>query len=289
MKLYFKYLFVFFGIVLFFCGISIVMSNRIVENSVAGNREISVLVLGDSHAQNGINLDAKIANSMNLSASAESFYFSYNKLKYFVEKDRKVNQLVLALGPHNLSKSIDSIWLFDKLTFLDKTRNYWPIMNKKTLPEFIGKCGFSKFIYVELMPEIFYQSFYAIERMFLTQKPPFIGGYTPNNKAIMIQSIDSLNSKTENKKYTFSEVQTYYLQKIIDLCNENEIKLILVNAPLFNGNKLENLPSLNGAYQILDYGDLFRHNEKLFADYLHLNHQGAAIFSDSLAIRLIRN
>ena len=85
-----------------------------------------------------------------------------------------------------------------------------------------------------------------------------------------------------------SEIQTYYLQKIIDICNENGIKIVMVNAPLFNGNSLENLPILSGSFQILDYGDLFIHNNKLFADYVHLNHQGAEIFSDTLVNKLTR-
>ncbi len=289
MILYFKNFFLFFGIVLLLCIISLVVSNKIVENSIAGNREISVLVLGDSHAQGGIDLDAKIENSINLSASAESYYFSYNKLKYFGEKNRKVKQLVLALGPHNLSKSIDSIWLFDKFTFLDKTRSYWPLINKSSIPQFIDKCNFSKFTYAELVPEIFYESFYTLERMLLNRKAPFIGGYTPNNKTIEIQASDNLNSKSKNETYMVSKIQTYYLQQIIDICNENDIKLVLVNAPLFNGNRLENLPKLSGSYQILDFGDLFIHNKKLFADYVHLNHQGAEIFSDTLVNRLTRN
>jgi hypothetical protein len=289
MILYFKNLFLFFGIVLLLCIISIVVSNKIVENSIAGNSEISVLVLGDSHAQGGIDLDAKIENSINLSASAESYYFSYNKLKYFVEKNRKIKQLVLALGPHNLSKSIDSIWIFDKSTFLDKTRNYWPLICKSSIPEFTDKCNFSKFTYIELVPEIFYQSFYTLERMLLTRKTPFIGGYTPNNKTIIIQASDTLNSKSKKETYMVSEIQTYYLQKIINICNENGIKLVLVNTPLFNGNRLENLPKLTGSYQILDYGDIFNHNKKLFADYVHLNHQGAEIFSDTLVNKLTRN
>lgn len=286
MILYFKKLFLFFGITLLVCIISLVISNKIVENSVAGNSEISILVLGDSHAQGGIDLDTKIANSINLSASAESYYFSLNKLKYFIEKNRNVKQLVLALGPHNLSKTIDSIWIFNKATFLDKTRSYWPLIDKSSIPEFSDKCNFTKFTYAELVPEIFYQSFYTLERKLLLRKNPFIGGYTPNYKTIVIQANDSLNVDSNKELLEFSEIQTYYLQKIIDICNENNIQLFLVNAPLFNGDRLEYLPKLKGVYQILDFGDLFTHNEKFFADYVHLNHQGAEIFSDTLLLHL---
>jgi hypothetical protein len=291
MRYFFKYLFTFFLILCLFLWLATMVSNQIYKLSLPTNTEISILVLGDSHAQSGINIDEKVANSLNLAASAESFYFCHQKLQYFIAKKVKVERVILAVGPHSISKSLDSKWLFDELNFIEKIRGYWPLINISSISEYVTNVSFSKRVYFELVPELLYQTFYTIERFVLLGKSPFIGGYTESENNIKIklglEGTDSLNMKLISKDTTISELQLYYLNQIVYLCNKENVKLILLNTPLFNGAKLENLQKVKGEYKVLDYGDLFKNNTSLFADFVHLNRYGAEIFSDTLVNKLI--
>jgi hypothetical protein len=287
MKTFFTRLIIFFSIILFILAFSLIISNKITKGIIEKNMEISLLVLGDSHSQNGINFENKLDSTLNLSNSAESYYFSEQKLQYFITNNIRLKKVLLAVGPHSFTKSIDSLWLFDKLNFIEKSRTYWSLMDIKSMPEFINKVNFSFFTFFELVPELFYQSFYTIERSLVLNKPPFIGGFTENTNSIKIVKKDKIShTEVSNKDSSLSEIQLFYLNKIIRECNENKIELILVNTPLFEGGKIEYLSKLNGTYEIIDYGDLFKRNSSLFADYVHLNGKGAEIFSDTLAKRL---
>jgi|GEM_PF-6433060 hypothetical protein len=290
MRSFFKYLFTFSLVLCLFLWLATIISNQIYQLSLPKNSEISVLVLGDSHAQSGINIDSKVNNSLNLAASAESFYFCHQKLQYFIAKKVKVESVILAVGPHSLSKSLDSKWLFDELNFIEKMRSYWPLINFSSIGEYITNAHFSRSVYFELIPELLYQNFYTIERFVLLGKSPFIGGYTEsenNNKIKLVPEVsDSINKKLTLEGAAISELQLFYLNKIVQLCNENSVKLILLNTPLFNGTKLENLQNVKGDYEVFDYGDLFKNDTRLFADFVHLNGNGAELFSDTLVNKL---
>lgn len=290
MRSFIKYLFIFSLVLCLFLGLATIISNQIYKLSLPKYNEISVLVLGDSHAQSGINIESKVTNSLNLAASAESFYFCHQKLQYFIAKKVKVEHVILAVGPHSLSKSLDSKWLFDELNFIEKTRSYWPLIDVSSLGEYLTNAHFSKSIYFELVPELLYQNFYTIERYVLLGKSPFIGGYTEseNNNKIKLASAapDSINSKLTHEDTAISDLQLCYLNKIVQLCNENSVKLIVVNTPLFNGTKLENLQKVKGDYEVFDYGALFKNDARFFADFVHLNGNGAEIFSDTLVNKL---
>lgn len=287
MKKFISRLTIFFILIFFILGISIVVFYNLTRNTFLGKNNISVLVLGDSHSQNGIDIESKLNNSLNLSNSAESYYFCDQKLQYYFKRKTKIDKVVLAFGPHSLTKSLDTIWLFDKLNFIEKARTYWPILDYLSVHEYFAKVNFSSFTYLELVPELLFQACYTIERRLLLRKSPFLGGFSENNNSIMLVGKDSTNEvKSSSKDPEVSDIQIFYLNRIIQRCNAENVKLVLVNTPLFNGGELKDLSKLQGTYSVLDYGNLFEGKADCFADYVHLNKHGANCFSDTLLVRL---
>jgi hypothetical protein len=242
------------------------------------------LVLGDSHTQNGLDIEPYFTNSLNLSASAESYYFCYNKLKYFTDRDIPIKILILGYGAHSLSKTLDSIWLMSEVNFIDKFTYYSPILDYNTIPSYFKMVNWGNFTYFKLLPALVYQPFYVLERRLLLHKLPFIGGFNSNNNQLK----NDKNFNTQNKKSQFilSQIQLYYLGEIIELCKSNEIKLILLNVPVYSGNLASTPPIKNSSINILDYGDLWKGNEIYFADYVHLNKKGAKELSTIVAKEL---
>lgn len=250
------------------------------KNNIVGNEiPISNLILGDSHGQGGLNNSLFQKKCVNWANSGENYFYSYCKLNYLICKKVKIENVFLTYGPHNLDKKIDSLWVFNKDNFLGKIRVYSPFISFSNLSEFINHTPFSTFIYIEVIPEILYQSCYSIERQLLMHKFPYSGGFEP----LTTQLNDTITTKSEsiNAKKR-SENQTLYLDKIIQLCEQNNINLYLLNLPLFNGEHVNKPTTVFNNYTLLDYGHQFKGQNKLFADFVHLNAKGADEFTKLL-------
>jgi ABC-type sugar transport system permease subunit len=76
------------------------------------NKNINVLVLGDSHAKYALD-DKILKNTCNLSTDADSYFYSYLKLKELNKKNIQIDTLLLSFSQHNISKSIETMWLFN--------------------------------------------------------------------------------------------------------------------------------------------------------------------------------
>lgn len=125
-------------------------------------------------------------------------------------------------------------------------------------------------------------------------------GYTFCNYNMLESEFDSTNQfkDYDGKDWEFSDVQKKYLQKIIDICKDNDIELIFVTAPIANVsmeyiknydviyNKIKNFADENEIFYI-DY-NLENLEKKLltndnFRDDAHLNHSGVEIISNEFA------
>jgi hypothetical protein len=192
--------------------------------------------------------------------------------------------LILAYGPHNVKKEIDSTWILDENNFLEKCRVYFPFIKLNDLVQFNNFTKIAPFIYFELLPELLYQSIYSLERQILIKKLPYTGGYEPINSKLNIE-----NKKLENKKLKnseFSAIQLFYLNEIIEICKNNQINLILLNAPVYSGEHANTPPSKNNNFKLFDYGDLYIGKRAYFADYVHLNAYGSNEFTKKLLLDL---
>jgi hypothetical protein len=121
----------------------------------------------------------------------------------------------------------------------------------------------------------------------LTYKDLYIGGYLKLDRDELQQAIKQLenNSITEIE---YSDYQIDYLLKIISLCTEKGVELILFNTPTYNAKEYGDLQAVNDFYNIyligtqyLDYSN-FILPDYGYGDIGHLNFNGAEIFSKYL-------
>jgi hypothetical protein len=152
--------------------------------------------------------------------------------------------------------------------------------------EFVNMLGFSPIIYLEFLGEMMYQSLYSIERQLILGKFPYLGGYEPNNGMLKKNKLTPGEFKKSTTEY--SSVQLYYLKEIVKICQKEGIKLYYVNTPLYHGHQVTHPimvdPTCYGT--LLDYGDLFKGKSEYFADYVHLNQNGAEVFSKVMQEKL---
>lgn len=250
------------------------------RNELLKKPRINYLILGDSHLQGGINNNLFPSTALNWAASAENYFYCKNKLQFLIAHKIQIDNVILSYGPHNLNIDIDSTWINDKNNFLEKSKMNFPFIDFTELRQYIKTTQKSPLIQLELFAEILYQSVYYLERKVLLGKLPYSGGFEPLSKTLDNSKKSNLEKPADVKE--FSRVQLKYFNEIIKLCNEKNIKIYLLNAPLFDGTKVFTPPTENKEFTILDYGDLFKGKNDLFADFVHLNAKGANLFTDKL-------
>jgi hypothetical protein len=247
-----------------------------IESQFKGNAK--VLILGDSHTQNGVNPEF-IEGSVNLSASAEGYFYSRIKLEKLLSYCQP-SVVILGYSTHNIDSKIDSLWLKRQGNLETKVASYYPLLNLHHWKEILEFAGVKSVF--GIVGGIFPKAPYALERELLGLGVPFIGGYTPNINQLDSQ-IKIKNSSPKIEK--FSKEQLNQLNSIVEICNNRNISLILLNTPTLSLQDKVVLDSIAKDYsenlEYLDYSDKFM-DFSLYADANHLNPLGAKALSDSI-------
>jgi hypothetical protein len=185
------------------------------------NKDVNILILGDSHTKYSIN-DNIIQNSYNLSADADSYFYSYLKLKEIKKKNCQIDTLLLSFSQHNIAKCIELRWLLNSSHLHDRLQFYYPLLD------------YNAFLFLiihkpkELFSNLFTQALSPY--YFLLKGKSVYGGYVPLNHNILEQEINKQkNNTTHESKFISSTIEKEYLNKIKDYCYQNGIKLIFIN------------------------------------------------------------
>ena len=285
-----------FKTTLFFIGLIVIFSLSSSFDSFNLKRNfpthIQTLIAGDSHAECGIN-DKIYPNSKNISQPGEIHFFVYYKLKKIV-KYSKIDTLIISFSSHNLSAfqdeklfGIDSQYAYQRMypknfaclgangiiDLLDKTK-----LNFGNILTYFTK-GF-------IMP-------------YITRKNDYIGKYRKSAKSV-IGNHQMIKTRISDHFYrskdcldTFSTYQQVYLNRIIQLCDNYKIKLILVDIPVspyyralipkkfltyFNDYVKNKIPN---NVTFLDFSN-YRYPDSDYGDGDHFNTKGAIAFTKQL-------
>lgn len=263
------------------------MEAEITQTSLESSpNDIDLLILGDSHAQNGINPEYLDKPSFNFAASGENYFFCLQKLKFLLDNSKKINCVILTLGSHNVDSKIDSLWVTNNDNFVSKTSSYFGMISQHDFLEFAKYAGFNYTVYTSLFGQIPMESINLLERKMLLRKPPFLGGYTPNEKTLNIQTVSTVLPK---QVPNYSNIQIRYLNQIIETCSSHNIPIVLLNIPTYKGENLneELFYKLKSPYSLLDMGTMFNELPNYFADSNHLNPLGAGVFTQALNDSLV--
>lgn len=184
------------------------------------------LFAGDSHIQMGFN-DAMIRNSKNIASAGECYQYTFQKLKYYVNYNKALTTVYLGFSYHNLS-------------------SYYEDFSFQTFPSFItllsasDQIEFVKKFNIDILEKVNLTLFNAASNLFKhSGSYSFSGGYLDiANKQSVSDSM--INQRILSQFYfqgrslfPTSSYNIYYLKKIIELCKSNNIKLYLVNTPLY--------------------------------------------------------
>lgn len=267
----------------------------IINTYIAKQQDIKVnnanyFVAGSSFLEHAI--DPSLHQGVeNICTSAEPYYLTFLKLEKLFKKNIKPKILLLGFSPHNLStfnerKLSDPYW---KDTFFYKA---YPWL-----------LDFLKFDNIEINHKRLFSIYF--KNMCLRPKLhpiKFYGGYNNvnGNHLDNAQEVIDFHFYHQKKALTISNVCLNYLDSIINLCQDNQIKPILVNAPVHSSYR-QKIPEkfdqqfdrLSQAYQLRDVLvmelDTLHISDSCFYDSNHLNQTGAQIFTPILFDLLEKN
>jgi len=278
-------------LVFLFFPINFIYNKRVEKLTLGGN--ISTLICGDSHPMCALD-DKIIPDSINISLSAECYYYTYYRLKKILNNDNDLKYILLGLSFSNFGENRDN-----RIYKTEEIKNMYPkyflILENREKLDLLkknpnGLLKSTPYILKSAITTFFKPNKYA--------NYPFWGCFHDSkNTNLSDENIKAaINRHYYNNNFDllqgFSALQLEYLLKIIDLCNKNNIRLYLINTPISN-EYFSKIPEkfINHYYsivkklkfskniRILDYHN-YQLPQNCFGDADHLNSNGAKIFSE---------
>jgi len=274
---------------LHFGFLHIVYTNSIVQRRAReffkkADKQIEILFLGDSHV-NAVQED-RIPNAVKFDSFGENYIQSYYKLQYLIDReDMTIKNLVLPFDLHSFS-SFRSDRIINDI-YWTKYMDYFELARAKNDRTYILKWMIAHFCA------------YAGKGDEILEYLQKVRGF-PSLREKQKEDVKNRVYYHFKNQEIFDRDILYYFKKILNLCSEKEINIILIKYPLsrsylinaadyvdrneFYGYLhaiLADFPHLN--YDIWDYQEIFVDSPVYFMDSDHLNRKGAIAFSELLS------
>lgn len=301
---------------------SSILARRDVRFRNADKTGVDILVLGDSHAYSGITASPFKTNPIKWVAPGEGYMLNYYKLEYGL-KQFKPKIVILPLDLHSFSSvryriRDDSYWVkyadYLEVGAVAGKRLYYA--KKYVKGRFFPYVGAGPTINDWAMKDIFkLQKDGMMMRRELNLKPKKKKGRAKKNRAKKNQVKKSqvktprqpraertlaqtkANMQFRNKDYFHKPMVTYF-KKILSLCRENDITVLLVKYPVSRDyyqrvSELVPLQRFNRQvrgvlndydnYFILDFQNIFFSGMENMRDVDHVNKKGSRRISRKIA------
>ncbi len=248
-----------------------------------------ILILGSSRAQHHFIPDIFENNTgystFNCGFGGQGLQFSYIQL-YESLKRYKPKIVVIDISPNVLLDPDSQQKLKILLPFFQRdTLIYNALTNRKSSE----KLKFISSIYP------YNSTIVSLIRGYIKQNNDSLNGFIPLTG--LIDTTDLTKQINAGFPGTIiPDEKFYYLKALISLCKENNISTVAVVSPIYQTNEdLDHMvgqiekscESLNGLYffDLSKYSEIYKHMN-LFKDNLHLNLDGAIVYSEVLSQKL---
>ncbi len=248
------------------------------------DNKINKLILGHSHSEGALN-DSLINETKNLSSSGEFYFYTFLKLKKIIKENKQIKTVFLEFTNNQIALDMET-WAVSEEFNLNNLPKYTPVMDFADY-KYIISTDPSSFLKASIV------TFKSNLKFVLKNKRDFIihgrwGGFLPSKECFT----DSLlNSQQVTKKSKMAIAKTTYVNlnfvmKIVEFCNENDVKIYLIRSPqhkkyIGRNNEKQFCKIINDKFDniyFLDFND-FLLNDKDYRDLEHLNYKGAKKFS----------
>lgn len=241
-------------------------------------KDKTIAFMGASHVYRGIDAN-QIPCAVNLSKPSERYLFTYIKLKELIKHNPQIKTIILQCGPTDMWQHSDDKYFVDN-EMSEFIPLFYPMLDDEMFADYKGH-------YIDMIS-------FIIQHMFDFRS--YVGinyfnhiGYGQQDKALLAGVIDKNDVKPALEKGKFGNaVNRKYLHKIIDCCNEHQLRLILLYFPMYHPEYYYDLEYYYrcikqlGDVNYLDYSR-FPIPDSCRYDAHHLNKDGAFYFTKQLA------
>lgn len=230
--------------------------------------------------------DSIIDNFNNLASPGEPFFYTYPKIKEIIKRNKSISIIFIDFSNGSIDMQNERrIWdepnmqyRFPTLSFFLPLEDHFLLLRKNPVT-------YLKLTGSNLLPKT---SKILSGNYKFTDK---IGGYEKLDRYLTDSVInDAIKSEFNNfdadHKTKLAHYNIHYLEKIINLCNVNGVRVILIRSPLHKLYPLRNnepsfMDILTERFSKVEFLDLvnFELDNSEFADLLHLNTKGARRYS----------
>jgi hypothetical protein len=285
-KLFIKNILLFFSFLFALLIVSFAILNLyhyLFLNEIRLSSNVKTLFVGDSQIQTAIN-DRLIENSINISSTAESYYFNYYKLKNYLSSNSQIKKVYLGISYHNLSNYYDD-FIYGKQS-VNISSGYFFILPTSERIECLVWNADQPFLFIK---KIVLSDF---SKIFKNKSEGYV-----NNFVNVIPSTEYINRKLKSQFYNngkldaFSEINLDYLDRIINLCKTKKIDLIFLTTPLHKYYR-DNIPDVyrnkyneiikSKKIEVIDLNSLHLDDDCFIPDGVHVSQKGAIITTEQL-------
>ncbi len=293
------------GFILLMCLIAVInlmLLRKIysTENFYLGS-EVTQLLAGNSRLA-VINPEL-FDNTTNVSSGGQSYYYTYLLLEQAIPANPQIKRVYIGCSYDNFTKCSDK-----NIGIESRVEGYFPVLSWKHLKsQQIRTKNLKVLLKMAGVPFNFQNELKLITAFNLgpisQENNTAYGKYYSSDKSIIDTSIIQEKIQTDFlcKDETFynSEMLEDYFYRILHLCDNEKVELILINPPLYS-SYLESIPEevadnysriiteARKKYNdltILDYSQ-FEIPDSHYGDIHHLNNLGSKVFVDSLRARI---
>lgn len=274
MKEYIKKLIIISSVfVILVIGVACMRAYIIRSHSWKLPEKVHILFMGASHIVMGLD-DSQSDDTYNWAKRSERYMFTYIKLKHILEVNHNIDTVYLEFAATDLWEDADNKYFTrnEQAGFLGL---YWPYFSteewsiyKKCIPQTLTAIISNLLSTAELRQHTWWNQ---------------MGGYDPWDQTMDITTIHEDLSISQGFG---NRINYEYLNKIINLCNTNGVKLIFIETPLIHPEYYYDQNYFHNAYinsfseiEFLDYTAIPIHLD-CFYDAHHLNKKGAISFTN---------
>ncbi len=270
-------------VVFAFAIVSLYLVNRYFANFKIGN-DHQILIIGNSHPECAFN-DALIPGVANFSESGESYFYTYIKLKKFLDQNPQIDKVLVEFSNEHIRKSMDK-WIWGDMYVSYRFPKYASFMDKEAFDVLMkyNSEGVKKNI-----PMLSRSNANMLfdDKLDYTKRT---GGYLSLDKCKVDSLLADLSVNTNKEKWqgedSLAVESLRYLDKLVEYSEQKGVEVFFIRSPVhekcislrneetFQKVRLSKYKNI----EFLDFSKFYLTNEE-FADLSHLNKKGAGKFS----------
>ena len=251
-------------------------------------KDVETLVLGSSHTYFGINPEKFSTTTFNLAFTSQNFEYDYVLLNQYVEQCNGLKNLIIPISYFSLfSKGFEG------------GKDWWYAINYKVYMDCDIHSDFSKYNFEFSHPSVWKGKLLSLLKPSENLQCTDFGmgtAYAIDNKTESWDDAEAAIERHTAKEFNGLDKNLIYLNKIITLCKDKDINVILITTPTwYTYYKGLNRMQLAKMYEVIE--DLLHNNSRIqyydfltdnrfveddFYDSDHLSNIGADKFSEIL-------